>query len=151
MGKAQKLGGVKWRKTINTHNFHNTTTMAKTPKDIKKYQSNYSESALWDKLAEFGKKAGAKIVYKVLILYYVLDSPHLSLEDKLLIYGALGYFILPADLIPDIAPVIGYTDDFAAVCYVFNIIESNVTPEIEQKALRKLRNWFGNIDKEDLI
>ena len=115
------------------------------------YEKSYSESGLWEKIEKFAKTAGKEIVTNVLKLYYAMALGKATPKQIAVIIGALGYFILPADLIPDIAPVIGYTDDFAAVCYVFNIIESNVTPEIEKKALRKLRNWFGNIDKEDLI
>ena len=69
----------------------------KTPQNIEKYKSNYSEGKLWKKVRNFAKKAGVKVIYMALLLYYVLKSPNVTKEDKAKIYGALGYFILPMD------------------------------------------------------
>ena len=85
------------------------------PKNIEKYQENYSESGLQRKLSSVARWAGAKVVYAVLLLYYVLRNPNVSKADKSKIYGALGYFILPTDLILDFIPLAGYTDDMAAI------------------------------------
>jgi uncharacterized membrane protein YkvA (DUF1232 family) len=54
------------------------------------------------------------------------------------IYGVLGYFILPADLIPDFAAGFGYTDDFTALIWVLNTISDSITPDIEAKAKKTL-------------
>lgn len=58
-----------------------------------------------------------KMVYAVLLLYYVATDSNVSTADKAKIYGALEYFILPIVLIPDITPGIGYTDDMAALMW----------------------------------
>ena len=123
---------------------------SKVPQDIESYQSNYSESGLWKKVKSVTKKAGIKTIYMVLLLHYVLKSPDVPLEDKAKIYGALGYFILPIDLIPDFIPVVGYSDDVAALAFALHAVWKNVTPEIKERAQRKLREWFGNFDLSEL-
>ena len=123
---------------------------SKVPQNIESYQSNYSESGLWKKVKSVAKKAGVKTIYMVLLLHYVLKSPDVSLEDKAKIYGALGYFILPIDLIPDFIPVVGYSDDVAALAFALHAVWKNVTPEIKEQAQRKLREWFGRFDPDEL-
>ena len=84
-------------------------------------------------------------------MYYVLKSPKVKTADKGKIWGALGYFILPIDLIPDFIPIAGYTDDLAALLWAFYAVAKNVTPEIEAQAKRKLHDWFGNYDEAEII
>ena len=122
-----------------------------TPRNIEKYQGRYNESDLLAKITKAAKKAGIKVVYLVLLLYYVLKSPSVKTADKGKIWGALGYFILPIDLIPDFIPVAGYTDDLAALLWAFYAVAKNVTPEIEAQAKKKLRDWFGEYDDKDII
>lgn len=123
---------------------------SKVPQNIESYQSNYSESGLWKKVKSVAKKAGIKTIYMVLLLHYVLKSPDVPLEDKAKIYGALGYFILPIDLIPDFIPAVGYSDDVAALAFALHAVWKNVTPEIKEQAQRKLREWFGSFDLDEL-
>ena len=120
------------------------------PKDIEKYQENYSESKLITKITSVGRWAGAKVVYAVLLLYYVLRNPNVSMADKSKIYGALGYFILPTDLILDIIPVVGYTDDMAAIMWAIHTVAKNITPEIKKQAKAKLSEWFDNYNEKKI-
>ena len=119
-------------------------------KNYKKYEQFYSEEGLMDKLTTFGKKAGIKTVYAALLLYYVLLSKDVPLKEKGLIIGALGYLILPIDLIPDIVPVAGFTDDFAALTYAIHAVRSYISPEVEAQAKGKLREWFRSFTEADL-
>ena len=109
--------------------------------DLLKYQENYSEDKLLDKMKKFAKKLGGKSIYYVLVLYYVLQSKDVSLQNKALILGALGYFILPIDLIPDVIPAMGFVDDGAALALAFKAVKDSVTPEIEAKAKEQLGDW----------
>ena len=120
------------------------------PKDIEKYQENYSESKLLTKITSVGRWAGTKVVYAVLLLYYVLRNPNVSMADKSKIYGALGYFILPTDLILDIIPVVGYTDDMAAIMWAIHTVAKNITPEIKEQAKAKLSEWFDNYNEKKI-
>lgn len=115
----------------------------RTPNEIEKYQENYSESGLQRKIKSAARWAGAKVMYAVLLLYYVLQSPTISKADKSKIYGALGYFILPTDLVVDFLPVVGYSDDLAALMIALHAVATNITPEIKAQARAKLTKWFG--------
>jgi len=115
----------------------------KLNKDLPKYASNYSGSKLREKLAAVAKNLGSKTLWYVLLLYYTLDSHEVSLGNKAIIMGALGYLILPLDLIPDVIPVLGLADDAAAIKLAYDTVKASITPSIERKATHNLRLWFG--------
>lgn len=110
--------------------------------EITSYGSNYSEPRLWRKIAQNFANIGKKTTWYVLILYYTLKSDEVSVKDKSIILGALGYLILPVDIIPDAIPLLGFTDDASAINMAYCAIKRNVTPEIENKASKKLSQWF---------
>lgn len=118
----------------------------KVPQDIEQYQDNYSESGLFSKIGKVCKKAGMKVIYYVLLLYYVLMDPNTPMGNKTIIIGALGYFILPIDLIPDVIPIAGYADDLAALTACLETVKASITPSIRKKALQKLLDWFTDVD-----
>ena len=105
--------------------------------ELVKYQSKYSESKFWSKIKTIIKNAGKDLLYLALLLYYVLQSDDVSLRHKATIIGALGYLILPVDLIPDFIPILGFTDDAAALAAALKTIKSSITPEIEARAKAK--------------
>jgi uncharacterized membrane protein YkvA (DUF1232 family) len=122
-----------------------------TPKNIEKYADRYNEQDLIRKITRAARKAGIKVIYLALLLYYVLKSPKVKMADKGKIWGALGYFILPIEIIPDFIPIVGYTDDLAALMWAFYSVAKNVTPEIEAQAKKKLHDWFGDYDEKDIV
>ena len=114
--------------------------------EMVKYAKHYDENELWEKLRKFGRKAGIKVTYAALLLYYVLKNPATSSKDRAKIIGALGYFILPIDLIPDFIPIAGYTDDLAALTWGIYCVIKSITPEVKANAAAKLHEWFGDFD-----
>ena len=122
--------------------------MAKKPDNIKQYQKDYSESDFGDKLKDSASKAGKSVLSKVLMLYYAKDD--MSLGEKALVIGALGYFILPLDLIPDFYPVVGFTDDLAALTYVVASVGSHIGPNARQKARVQMKKMYKDISDEEL-
>lgn len=121
-----------------------------SPKDLEKYRGSYSERGLMNKLSAVAKKAGIKAVYAVLLLYYALQSPQTSTKDKSIIYGALGYFILSLDLVPDFIPLAGFGDDLGALVWAISRVVANITDEVRQQARTKLHDWFGDYDQSQL-
>jgi uncharacterized membrane protein YkvA (DUF1232 family) len=122
----------------------------KRPDNIEKYSYSYSEPRFFKKLKRAARWAGAKVIYAALLLYYVLRSPDVSSADKAKIYGTLGYFILPSDLIFDFIPLLGYSDDMAAIMWAIKIVASNITPDIKAQAKAKLAEWFDNYDRKQI-
>ena len=114
------------------------------------YARNYSDNSFWNKVLNIAKKAGIKIIYLALLLYYALNSNNLSLRDRATIYFALGYLILPVDLIPDSIPIIGLTDDFGVLINAFKRIKENITDDIRKQAKDKLIEIFKNIDESEI-
>ncbi|MER2060162.1 MAG: YkvA family protein [Niallia sp.] len=114
-------------------------------------EKHYSEEKFWRKLAKFGKKAGSSVVYAVLLLYYTLQKPNVPKKVKATIIGALGYFILPIDLIPDFLVGIGYTDDLGALGIALFQVAMYIDDDIKSKAKTKLTEWFGTkVDTTDI-
>lgn len=114
------------------------------------YSKYYSEETLWGKLKKFAKTAGSKVVYVVLLLYYTMQDSAVGLATKVSIAAALGYFILPADAILDLTPIIGYSDDLGVLLFVLTQVSTNITPEIKEKARQKLNEWFRTINPDDI-
>lgn len=111
-----------------------------------KYREDYSETEFWGKLRKIVGKVGVKLLYIALLLYYAMKNPATSAGDRAKIIGALGYFILPVDLLPDFIPMAGYTDDLAALTWALYSVSKNITPEVKIQAREKLAEWFPDFD-----
>lgn len=114
------------------------------------YSKEYSESSFWNKVKKFASKAGSKVIYTALKLYYTMQSPNTPAWAKTVIIGALGYFISPIDVIPDPTPVVGFADDLGVLAAAAATVVTNITPAIKDEAKRKLKEWFGDSEMEDL-
>ena len=110
--------------------------------DFMSYANKFSQSEFAVKIARIAKRAGVKLVYAALILYYTLQSDKVSKADKAIIIGALGYMISPLDVIPDAIPIAGLTDDLAVLLYVLKKVWTGIDPEIVEQAKSKLSRWF---------
>ena len=111
---------------------------------IKDFGKYFQAEKFWKKLKKYSKVIGKETVYYALVLYYMMISKETSWLNKAYIIGALGYLIFPLDFIPDALPIVGYSDDFAAIMMVFNQVKDSITPEIEAMAKNKLSEWFGS-------
>lgn len=120
-----------------------------TSKDLVQYQEHYSENAFWDKIRRIASKAGAKVVYYALVLFYTLTDPATPLKYKTVIAGALGYLILPVDIIPDILPFAGLADDWAALIAAVSYVIGAISEENKEKAKVKVRSLFREADIND--
>ena len=115
--------------------------------DFMSYANKFSQSEFVEKISRIAKRAGSKLVYAALILYYTLQSDAVSKTDKAIIIGALGYMISPLDVIPDAIPIAGLTDDFAVLIYVLKKVWTDIDPSIIEQAKEKLYKWF---DEEEI-
>lgn len=122
--------------------------------ELEKYEKEYKENTekLDSTLSSFGARLGVKTVYMVLWLYYALNI--VPPQYKAAIWGALGYLISPFDLISDLIPFLGLSDDVAVITAVF-IATSKVISELDydkvsEMAKDKLRTIFPNLNESDL-
>ncbi len=116
--------------------------------NLGEYEQYYSGENLQKKLAGYALTAGKKTIEIVLILFYTLQRSDLPHKYKLVIIGALGYWILPSDLLPDLMPAIGYTDDLSTLVMAMTVVASHINDEVRQKAKDKLAEWFGKESEE---
>ena len=118
--------------------------------DFMNYGSKFSQTEFVEKIARIAKRAGAKLVYAALILYYTLHSDKISAANKAIIIGALGYMISPLDVIPDAIPIAGLTDDLAVLLFVLKKVWTDIDPDIQQKAKNRLSKWFDADEIEEV-
>lgn len=107
------------------------------------YEDSYSDASFWAKVKKYGKAAGRNVLDPAARLYYSGMDSATPVWARSTIAGALGYFISPLDAIPDITPVVGYTDDFGVLTLAVATVAAHITPEHKKKAREKLREWFG--------
>ncbi|ASK62563.1 hypothetical protein CFK37_10585 [Virgibacillus phasianinus] len=120
-------------------------------KAIKGSQKYFSENKFGAKMFKYSKILGTKLAYYSFLLFYTFKSQNTPKSAKLTIAGALGYLILPVDLIPDFIPLVGITDDSAVIVYAIYQIISHIDEPIKQKADEKMKKYFGeDYDKKDI-
>ncbi len=117
--------------------------------DLEPYANTYSENGFWDKLKVYARQAGRELVEKALLLFYAAQRPEVPVWARSIIYGALGYFILPADAIPDLTPLVGYSDDLGALALALATVAAHINDEVRTKTQDKLRQWFGETQAAD--
>ena len=101
-------------------------------------------NALMDKLSPWALRAGRVATRPLLQFYYVMDDENTSTLDRVLIYAAILYTILPMDFLPRVAyKFLGVLDDGVAMLYVYKKIKNKITPEINAKVEDTLNEWFG--------
>ncbi|WP_434361118.1 YkvA family protein [Parasalinivibrio latis] len=104
----------------------------------------YTESGFWNKCRKYAKSIGRETLEKVLTLYYALQSDKLSAKQKGIIYGALAYLISPIDAIPDLTPLLGYTDDLGIISAAVAAVVMAIDDTVKTKAKNKTDELLGS-------
>lgn len=136
----------------NMENYKNDSIISPDSRPIfnnRAYSAYYSEASLWNKILKYGRNAGISVIYAGLLLYYLLQKESLPLQVKVAIIGALGYFILPFDALPDIFVGLGYTDDLAVLLMTLKYCSKYVDQGVKAKAKAKMIELFD--DSEMMI
>ncbi|MBE0508760.1 MAG: DUF1232 domain-containing protein [Marinospirillum sp.] len=107
------------------------------------FAADYSDQGFWSKVGRVARKAGQKVLKPSLELYYAAADKDTPVWAKTVIYGALGYFISPLDLIPDVIPVIGYMDDAAVIAAAVVTVAAHIKEEHQIKATQICKRWLG--------
>lgn len=118
--------------------------------DFMSYSDKFSAKGFVEKISRIAKRAGSKLVYAALVLFYTLQSKEVSYKDKAMIIGALGYLISPLDVLPDAIPIVGLSDDLSVLLFVINKIWGDVPEEVKNKAKDKLSDWFDEDELEEV-
>ncbi len=108
--------------------------------ELSKAKKYYSEQNFWSKLKKATQAIGKEALEKLLILYYCFQDENTPSREKAIILGALGYFIMPFDLIPDLLPG-GWTDDLSVLALAI----AKVTRAINDKHIEKARDKLNKL------
>ena len=105
--------------------------------------TNIDYTSIWDGMKSYAVKVGRVAARPVLLLYYVMRSEETPTKDKLTIFGALAYIILPVDLLnARRLPIIGWIDEIVSLAVAVQRMQKYITPEMEAKADEHLDKWF---------
>lgn len=119
--------------------------------NIQKYKNYYNESSLMQKIGAVAKTAGVNTVFTALKVYYAMKSKDVPVKDKIILAAALGYFIAPIDLIPDIFGLLGIVDDGIILKWAYDRINAYITPEMIEAAEKQLHKWFPKARIEESL
>lgn len=88
------------------------------------------------------RRAGRLIARPALQCLELLIDAHTPHQVRLTVLAALTYLLLPLDLIPDFIPAAGFSDDLVALTALLGLCSRHLTPEIRERAQRRLDRWF---------
>ena len=105
-------------------------------------EPHYTDDSFWEKLSGWALRAGLEVVEKALILYNALHDEETPRWARNMIIGALAYFILPIDAIPDAIPVAGFADDLGALAAAIATVSMYIKKSHIERARATLNKWF---------
>jgi uncharacterized membrane protein YkvA (DUF1232 family) len=120
--EADELRRAAFGKEIAFHSFHDRER--KVRRDF------------WAKVRHFAGQV--PFVEDLVAAYYCALDPSTPMRVRGMLLAALAYFILPFDLIPDMIPGLGFTDDAAVLAAVFGLVSSHIAPTHRAAAARAL-------------
>src|SRR5262249_48950789 len=91
----------------------------------------------WIKL----KQVAAKLPFTedLLAAYYCAFDKQTPRHVQAALLGAIAYFVLPFDFVPDMMPVLGFTDDAAVLATAIRLVANHITPDHREAARAALR------------
>ena len=117
---------------------------------LEPYKKQFSPQKLWKKLRNYAQTAGVKVAYSALLMFYAYRRKETPSWAKHIVLGTLGYFLAPFDAIPDLTPIIGYTDDVGVLSFGLVTIAAYVNDEVRNQSREHLSKWFDHYNEEDL-
>mgnify|MGYP001174454117 FL=1 len=108
------------------------------------YETEVIDSSVIDEsvLQKFLLNAGRAVALPALQAFEMLIDSSTPTHARASLLAALTYLLMPWDLIPDLIPIAGFSDDLVALTAVINIWSSYMTPQIKERARCKINRWF---------
>jgi uncharacterized membrane protein YkvA (DUF1232 family) len=113
----------------HTIGFEPADNLAKDPESLRR--------RFWAKF----KRVAARLPFAedLLSAYYCAFDRQTPRHVQMALLGAIAYFILPFDFIPDMLPVLGFTDDAAVLATAIRLVAAHITPEHRESARAALK------------
>lgn len=106
-------------------------------------QNEIKDEVFWDKVKRNAKKIGTAPVRTSIALFHCYRDPDTPKSAKVVIASALIYLISPIDAIPDLTPLLGYSDDAAVLALAVKAVVDHMKESHWTKAKEKTTEWFG--------
>lgn len=110
---------------------------------VRAAEQHYSDVAFWTKVAEVASRAGRKVCHRAFCLYFAARAPETPVWAKTTVAAALGYFIWPLDTLPDLLPVVGFSDDLGALLAAAMTVAAHIKAEHVAQADAAVNHWLG--------
>lgn len=107
------------------------------------YAEKYDEASFWSKCKRYAGAIGRTGLEKAFTLYYATEHKNCSFAHKTAIYGALGYLLTPIDAIPDLTPLLGYTDDIGLIGTALVAVGSCIDDGVKYQAKDRVSRLLG--------
>ena len=133
---------------MKTTNTQHTESISQNPLDSGLKDSEKIYKKIWKKLSTQTKRIGRQTVETGLKLYYSARDEKTPAWARTVIYGALVYFLVPIDAIPDLIPG-GYTDDLTTLLAALATVGMHITPTHKQKAEDVASHWFDDPELQE--
>lgn len=91
------------------------------------------------------------LLYAALLMFYAFRRSDTPAWAKRIVIGAFVYLFSPIDAIPDLSPILGYTDDLGVLTYSLVMIAAYINKDIRSTARHTLHDWIGQVDEAQLI
>jgi uncharacterized membrane protein YkvA (DUF1232 family) len=114
------------------------------PADRLAEDSDSVRRRFWRKL----RRVAAQLPFAedLLAAYYCAFDKQTPRHVQASLLGAIAYFILPFDFVPDMLPVLGFTDDAAVLATAIRLVASNITQEHREAARAALKRGVGDTE-----
>jgi uncharacterized membrane protein YkvA (DUF1232 family) len=111
--------------------------------DPKKFERDRSRvnSGFWPKLKRVARRV--PFVDELLAAYYCTIDPKTPIQAKAILMGALAYFVLPVDVIPDFIAGFGFTDDATVLYAAIRSVARHITDDHRKKARETLNRTLA--------
>jgi uncharacterized membrane protein YkvA (DUF1232 family) len=107
------------------------------------FAENFDDKGFWSKVTDVVRSAGEAVITEAFKAYFVAQASTTPGWAKAVLYGALAYFVLPLDAIPDAVPLVGFSDDISALGAALLATEAHATEETDRQAKDAARRLFG--------
>src|SRR5713226_2314399 len=104
----------------------------------------YADETFWEKLSKHSAQAGPQLVHKALVLYYTMNNSKTPNRVKASIMGALAYFIVPLDAVPDAIIGVGYLDDLGVIAWAYDTTFNHINEAALKDANRAWTKLVGS-------
>ncbi len=107
------------------------------------FEQTDNDTSLRDTIWRKARRVAAHIPFAedLLAAYYCAFDRDTPLQVKATLIGALAYFVLPLDSLPDFMPVLGFTDDAVVLATALKLVTSHMRPQHRDAAREALARF----------